>query len=310
MQSIMPDVTIVIPTHNRAAWLPETIASAKAAGANAEIIVVDDASTDDTPAICRSLEGIRYIRLDDNKGTSCARNIAIEASASEFIAFLDDDDLRLPNSLESQLSVLRQFPDVGLVYGRTYLGDSRFSLPIGLVVPDECPRGDVYWPLLEANFIATSTVVARKRALIDAGLFDPSLDVLEDYDLWIRVADRSWVDAVKEPVSVYRMRGEASGQKTSNRATHERRHKRLHGRLLAQGRARSASWIRRRRTHKRHMQIIYGSLIHDSAVALVNADTRAARDYLWAAVRLNPFHLKAHVSLIWLLCRDLIGRFK
>lgn len=255
------------------------------------------------------MDGIRYIRLSENRGTSWARNIAIEEATSEYIAFLDDDDLRLPNSFESQLRVLNEFPNVGLVYGRVYLGEHRFSLATGLIVPNECPRGDVYWPLLEANFVATSSVVARKQALLDAGLFDPQLEVLEDYDLWVRVAERHWVDAVDDPVAVYRMRAEASGQKTSNRAHHERRHKQLHSRLLARGRAGNAGWKQRRRTHSRHMNVIYGSLIHDAAVALTNGDPRSARDYLVAAVRINPLHIKAHGSLVWLLARDMLGRF-
>lgn len=306
----MVDVSIIIPTHNRAAWLRETIESARAASAAAEIIVVDDASSDETPRVCEQMDGIRYIRMETNIGTSAARNLAIRESSSDLVAFLDDDDLRLPGSLDGQIALMKQFPQLGLVYGRTYLGESRFGLPIGMVVPEECPRGDVYWPLLEGNFIATSTVVARKQALIDAGLFDPDLSVLEDYDLWIRVAERSWVDAVPEPVSVYRMRGEASGQKTSNRANHERRHKQLHQRLLSQGRAAAASWRKRRRTHGKHMNIIYGSLIHDSALALINGDSRSAREYLVAAARLNPFHLKAHVSLLWLFVRNLVARFR
>lgn len=306
----MPEVSIVIPTFNRAGWLADTVKSARAACADAEIIVVDDASTDETPEICASLEGIRYIRLSENRGTSWARNVAIEESNSDYIAFLDDDDLRLPNSLEAQLRVLKDFPDVGMVYGPAYVGEHRFSLPTGWIVPDECPRGDVYWALLEANFVATSTVVARKQALLDAGLFDPDLDVLEDYDLWIRVAERHWLDAVDEPVAVYRMRAEASGQKTSDRAYHERGHKALHRRLLARDRAESAGWWRRRRTHNRHMNVIYGSLIHDAAVALTNGDPRSAWDYLIAAVRINPLHIKAHIGLVWLLARDLFRRFQ
>jgi glycosyltransferase involved in cell wall biosynthesis len=306
----MADVCVVIPTHNRADWIAQTVESARAASRNAEIIVVDDASTDRTPEICRTMAGIRYIRLEENIGTSAARNLAIRETECEFIAFLDDDDLRLPGSLDPQIALLKQVPDLGMVYGRTYLGDSRYSLPIGLVVPEECPRGDIYWSLLEGNFIATSTVVVRKDAVAEAGWFDPALDKLEDYDLWIRIAERSWIDAVPEPVSVYRVRGETSGQKTSDRAAHERQHKRLHRKLLSEGRAARASWWKRRRAHARHMDIIYGSLIHDSALALINANPRAARDYLLAAVRLSPFHLKAHVSLLWLFFRDLVARFK
>jgi len=271
-----------------------------------EIIIVDDASTDDTPRLCRQLTGVKYLRLERNSGTSHARNVAIQESSCDFVAFLDDDDLRLPDTLDLQLDLLKASPDAALIYGRAFLGDPRFNLPTGRLIPEECPAGDVYWPLLEANFVTMSTVVARKRCLIDAGLFDTTLDTLEDYELWVRVAERYLIEAIEEPVAVYRMRSETSGQKTSDRAYHDRHHKRMHAALLRSPRAMAASRLKRRRTHRRHMSVIYSSLIHDAAEALLKGDTASAQAYLWAAVRLNPLHVKAHGSLLWLLARNLL----
>jgi glycosyltransferase involved in cell wall biosynthesis len=305
----MPEVSVVIPTYNRAAWLPETIASARRAGGDCEIIVVDDASTDETPEICRAMDGIRYIRFEDNSGSSHARNVAIRESSGDLIAFLDDDDLRLPGSLDSQVALLKASPDIGLVYGRAFLGEPRFSLPVGMVVPEDCPAGDLFWPLLEANFIVTSTVVARKRCLLDVGMFDPSLHMIEDYDLWVRLAERYPLASVPEPVAIYRMRDAASGQKTSDRAAHDRLHKQLHARMLRSPRAAAAPARRRRHVHRRHMNLIYGSLIHDAALALLSGDSGATRNYLLAAVRLRPFHIKAHISLLWLFARNLLRSF-
>lgn len=302
----MPDVSIIIPTRNRGSWLGETIESARMASSSSEIIVVDDASTDGTSEMCRGSDGIRYIRLEKHVGTSAARNRALEESACDLVAFLDDDDLRLPGSLDKQVDLLARSPSLGLVYGRALLGEPRFGLPTGMVVPPDCPSGDVFWPLLEGNFIATSTVVARKQALLEAGLFDPALEMLEDYDLWVRVAERFAFGAVEEPVAIYRVRSVTSGQKTSDRAAHERLHKRLHARLLRSRKAMGAPRSQRRRTHRRHMDIIYGSLIHDAALALVDGDAQATRTYLLAAVRIRPFHLKAHVSLLWLFARNLL----
>ena len=304
----MPEVSIIIPTFNRAALLPDTVASARLAGSDVEIIVVDDASTDETPRLCRQMTGVKYLRLERNSGTSHARNVAIRESSCEFVAFLDDDDLRLPDTMDRQLEVLKASPDAALVYGRAFLGDPRFSLPTGRLIPEDCPVGDVYWPLLEANFVTMSTVVARKRCLIDAGLFDTTLDTLEDYELWIRVAERYPMEAVEEPVAVYRMRSESSGQKTSDRAYHDRHHKMIHAGLLRSMRALAAPRRQRRRIHRRHMNVIYSSLIHDAAGALLNGDTASAQAFLWAAVRLNPRHVKAHGSLLWLLARHLLQK--
>src|SRR5258708_2921989 len=95
-KAFMPDVSVIIPTHNRPHILPRAVESARNAGRNVELIVVDDASTDDTAKICRALQGIKYIRLEQNQGVAGARNVGLLASSSEYIAFLDDDDLRLP----------------------------------------------------------------------------------------------------------------------------------------------------------------------------------------------------------------------
>src|SRR5258708_33457598 len=113
----MPSASIIIPTYNRRRLLPRAVASARAAGKDIEIIVVDDASVDETALVCRELGGLKYIRLDRNQGVAGARNIGILASTSEFIAFLDDDDLRLPDSLDLQTQMLRANPAAGLVCG-------------------------------------------------------------------------------------------------------------------------------------------------------------------------------------------------
>jgi hypothetical protein len=172
-----------------------------------------------------------------------------------------------------------------------------------MVIPPVGYSGDVFWPLLEGNFIQMPTVVARKEALIECGLFDPDLDVLEDYDLWVRLAQRHSVEFLDEPVALVRMRSEDSGQKTSDRALHDRHHKMLHRGWLNSPRASEASPGNRRRVHCRHMRMIYNSLISDAANALLNGNVGSAQSYLYAAIRMNPLHPKAHGSLVWLHLR-------
>jgi len=89
----LPSVSVVITTYNRSELLPRAIESALNAGTDLEVIVVDDCSTDDTPEVCAHIPGIRYVRLDANRGLANARNVGIAESSSEFIALLDDDDL-------------------------------------------------------------------------------------------------------------------------------------------------------------------------------------------------------------------------
>ena len=106
----MARVSLIIPTHDRPTRLPQAVASARAAGRDVEVIVIDDASTDETAQVCQTLSGIHYYRVERNQGVAGARNLGIFESAAPYIAFLDDDDLRLPGSLDSQADLLDHDP--------------------------------------------------------------------------------------------------------------------------------------------------------------------------------------------------------
>jgi glycosyltransferase involved in cell wall biosynthesis len=176
----MPKVSVIIPTRNRVALLQRAVESAQAAGSELEVIVVDDASTDGTPELCASLAGIRYVRLSNNQGLARARNAGIAESTAEFVAFLDDDDLRLPGSLDVQLRVLDAEPKAAFCYAQALIGDARRQLPTGEIYPARCPEGDIFWELLEHNFIPTPSVVARKSSLLEHGCFNVEGGPVED----------------------------------------------------------------------------------------------------------------------------------
>src|SRR6185369_12326872 len=139
-----------------------------------------DDSTDETSEICQTLPEIRYIRLPRNVGLAGARNAGILASSAEFVAFLDDDDIRLPDSLDSQLRALDASPRAAFCYGRVLIADSSRQLPTGEILPKHCPTGDIFWELLEQNFIPVPSVVASREVVIDAGLFGPE-PLVEDW---------------------------------------------------------------------------------------------------------------------------------
>src|SRR2546422_872849 len=113
----MVKVSVIIPTFNRPHLLPRAAESALRAGRDVEVIVVDDASADRTASVCAALPDIKYVRLDRNQGVAGARNVGLLESTGDFVAFLDDDDLRLPYSLDHQLSLLEAVPDAGFVAG-------------------------------------------------------------------------------------------------------------------------------------------------------------------------------------------------
>src|SRR5688572_20705419 len=106
----MARTSIIIPTHDRPELLQRAVESAKKAGSDVEIVVVDDGSTDETRAVCAALTGIVYVRLEKHRGVGFARSAGIAASSGTFIAFLDDDDARLPGSIDRQVAILEATP--------------------------------------------------------------------------------------------------------------------------------------------------------------------------------------------------------
>ncbi|MEP6848117.1 MAG: glycosyltransferase family 2 protein, partial [Acidobacteriota bacterium] len=185
----MSTVSIIITTFSRPSLLPRAVASAFAAGSDVEVIVVDDASTDETAEVCSKLGRIKYIRLDKNLGTARARNAGIDASLGQFISFHDDDDRKLPGTLDELTAILEANPNAGLAYGQTWAGNDELE-PKGEPFPLVCYQGDVFWRLIEANFISPIATVFRKACLEDVGIIDPNLVGVDDYDLWIRIAER------------------------------------------------------------------------------------------------------------------------
>jgi glycosyltransferase involved in cell wall biosynthesis len=223
----MAKVSLIIPTFNRPHLLPRAVNSALQAGSSVEVIVVDDASTDETASVCQSLSDIKYVRLDSNKGVAGARNEGLRASTSEYVGFLDDDDLRLPNSLDVQLNLLEAQPEAGMIYGRALYGDEQCR-PKGDSYPDFCPQGDIFWQLMQWNFIPCLTVVFRRTCLERVGMLDETAAGVDDWDLWVRISELYPVLATDQAVAIWRQPTPTSGQFSFRAERMHRRARRLH----------------------------------------------------------------------------------
>jgi len=188
--SANPKVSVVIPSYNTAHLIAACLDSVLAQTyKDFEAIVVNDGSPD-TAELEKILEPymsrIVYFK-QENKRAAGARNNAIRQAHGEFVAFLDSDDTWLPDHLALQMQLIAEDPSLDLVYANALL-----------VTPDrerefmeQCPsRGEATFQALivERCQIPISTVVARRRTLLEAGLFDETLPRCDDYDMWARAA--------------------------------------------------------------------------------------------------------------------------
>ena len=217
-----PLISVIIPTCNRAALLRRAIDSVYAQEGlgqqfDVEVLVIDDGSTDTTPAVASSYAELRYIRPSTNKGTSGARNVGLDAAAGEYIAFLDDDDSWLPWKLRRQLQALEERSEVSLVYGQEVKRSDRAVW----VWPDpqDSPSGWMHRSLLLTCPVNTSSVLIRRSHIDAVGRFDERLRCWEDYDMWLRLALQGPFRFLSGPAVIYQVA--ASGRFLSSVLTGE-----------------------------------------------------------------------------------------
>ncbi|MGF1429037.1 glycosyltransferase family 2 protein [Kitasatospora sp. LaBMicrA B282] len=193
-------VSVVIAAYNAQRTLGDALASVlRQSPRPAQLIVVDDGSTDDTARVVAGYPEAQLIR-QPNQGPSAARNTGIAAATQPWVAFLDADDLWLPGRLARQLTAARRHPGAVLLAGDWVRTGEEYREPTGLV--GETLLG--YRDLLVMNRFQTSTVLVRTEVLADCGGFDPTLDGAEDWDLWLRCAKHGLSVKLDLPLAVYR----------------------------------------------------------------------------------------------------------
>jgi glycosyltransferase involved in cell wall biosynthesis len=173
-----------------------------------DVVVVDDGSTDETPAIVQRWNGVRYIR-QEHAGVSAARNAGIRESSGAYIAFLDADDLWAPDKLAAQLPLLEKDPAVGLVSSDFAIqsADGHIRPSYFATSEPQWVDGDVFDRVLEGCSIPPSAAVVRRSAIEALGGFDTSLAVGEDLHLFLRIAHAWKVVAVPRALCTKRASG-------------------------------------------------------------------------------------------------------
>lgn len=206
----MLSLSVVIPAFNSAATIGAALDSVCGQEGVGEVIVVDDASTDDTVAVVDRWRGeagagvaCRIVRLNSNMGPAGARNAGMKEATGEWIAFLDADDRWLKGKLALQRKLIGLFPDAGLICGKTKrlmpgeAGEVKNELQGRMVGLEE---------FAVSNPVATSTVIARRALLLECGGFDGKFRGPEDYDLWMRFAARNGICICGTELAEYRVR--------------------------------------------------------------------------------------------------------
>jgi len=215
----MPLVSVIMNMRNGAATLPEAIESVLAQTfANWEFIVWDDRSTDNSAEIVAHYHDprIRYCLSPDDATLGKARRDAMQQASGEWLAFLDQDDVWLPDKLQKQMALAEE--GVGLIYGRTvrFYPNSRERDYDQAHEYALLPEGDIFLQLFTKScFIAMSSAVFRRMAVEAVGGIPEEVRIIPDYYLYVAVAEKYRARAVQEPVCRYRMSPGSMSQVTA-----------------------------------------------------------------------------------------------
>ncbi|MDR7418486.1 MAG: glycosyltransferase [Armatimonadota bacterium] len=194
---------MILPTYNRAHLLPRALRSVLSQTyVDLEVRVVDDGSTDETPAVVAAYADprVRYIRRP-HQGAAVARNEGIRLAAGEWIALIDSDDEWMPDKLEKQMALAATAPpDVGVIYCGGVIVDDTTQQTIGIRRPLAEGHGWVFDLLLETHWFPTIAVVARRRCFETVGGFDEHLSFGEDREWLLRASRHFQFIGIDEPL--------------------------------------------------------------------------------------------------------------
>lgn len=202
----MSTVSVIIPAYNKAELTCRAVESVlNQTYKDIELIVVDDGSTDDTPARLSAYgQRIRYIRKD-NGGACSARNCGIRLARGEFLAFIDCDDLYAPDKIELGVNYLRQHFEVGFLHTAAQFIDNNDHIVGDYSHRKSRDQGWIARRLIFGNYICNSTVMVRRSCLDAVGVFDESIFTPADWDLWLRLAERYRTGYIDIPLTKYRI---------------------------------------------------------------------------------------------------------
>ncbi len=214
-----PLVSVIMPTYNYARFIGEAIDSVlNQTYKNLELIIIDNYSKDNTEKIVASYKDdrIKYLKFKNYGVIAASRNYGIKHSRGEYIAFLDSDDMWLPEKLEKQIKIFQVSNEVAMLYTR--LKTIEEGIISNKIFPEngKYKSGNMFKSIYLRNLIACSSVMVKRNILDQVGLFntDPNLIAIEDADLWLRIALKKYNIKCTDdlPLLIYRIHSQSVSQ--------------------------------------------------------------------------------------------------
>lgn len=211
-------VSVIIPVYNGEKYIRNAIDSViNQTYRNFEIVVANDGSTDNTVEILKEYgDKIRW-KSQENKGPASAKKFGTSMAKGEYLAYLDSDDMFLPDKLKQQVDYLDKHPEVGLVYSGYYQVDEKGEI-VKLI---SCNKKKAL--LIQQNYVPTSGVMCRRECIDNVGVFDEDLGSNYDWDMWLRISEKYPIHCISKPLFKYRVHGENISLTRSNRLDYERK---------------------------------------------------------------------------------------
>lgn len=207
---IRREVSVIVPCYNVESTLQRAFNSVYTQTyGDFHLYAVDDGSSDNTSRILEANAHRCFFVTQPNAGPAAARNRAIRMSDSPFVAFLDADDEWLPLKLERQVTLLKQNPSLGLVCSFCSISEPGKGITPNFLSPPFPVSGRLFRHLARNCFVYTPTVVVRRCCLDEVGLFNESLHVSEDFNLWLRIAARWQIALLPELLAITHKRPES-----------------------------------------------------------------------------------------------------
>ncbi len=276
----MPKISVLIPTHNRATLLPLAIDSVfQQTFQDFEIIIVDDASTDNTADVVSRFrdERVKFIHRDVSGGDAVARNLGLANCQGQYIALLDDDDEWFPEKLEQQINIFRNSgSDIGGVYTGVQYIDGASGSKLYEVIPKE--KKGFSNDMLDKNTITTSSLMFKKECIDRVGLFDETFPCASDHDMWIRIAEKFQYKCIPRPLTKYRLHGVRLSLKYD---------------LVNEGKEKVLKKHEQR--FKENPKFLSNQYLDIGILYCLTGKTQKGRQAIRRAIRLVPFRLKPYL---------------